>query len=195
MKKLLPILGITFLIAACNSVPDQRSESAQASQPAVQQDTTGIAAFNAWKAQNELASVTPVQQPQQAQAAPQKTRTIVKYVPVAQKTTRSSSTSAPSPKPTSTESTSGSTADNGSGSMSNESSQTAKVEKKGGWSKAAKGAVIGGVAGAAGGAVINKQNRVVGAVIGGVLGAAGGYGIGRQMDKKDGRIDYSTIMN
>jgi uncharacterized membrane protein YeaQ/YmgE (transglycosylase-associated protein family) len=55
--------------------------------------------------------------------------------------------------------------------------------------------VIGGVAGAAGGAIINKQNRVVGAVIGGVVGAAGGYGIGRQMDKKDGRIDYSTIMN
>ena len=195
MKKLLPILGITFLVAACNSVPDQRSEAAQASQPAVQQDTTGMAAFNAWKAQNELASVTPVQQPQQAQAAPQKTRTIVKYVPVAQKATKSTSTSAPSPKPTSTESGSGSTANNGSGSMSNESSQTAKVEKKEGWSKAVKGAVIGGVAGAAGGAIINKQNRVVGAVIGGVVGAAGGYGIGRQMDKKDGRIDYSTIMN
>jgi len=155
-----------------------------------------MAAFNAWKAQNELASVTPVQQPQQAHAAaPQKTRTIVKYVPVAQKTTRTASESATSPKPASTESNSGSTADNGSGSMSNESSQTAKVEKKEGWSKAAKGAVIGGVAGAAGGAIINKQNRVVGAVIGGVVGAAGGYGIGRQMDKKDGRIDYSTIVN
>ncbi|MGZ3950287.1 MAG: glycine zipper domain-containing protein [Flavisolibacter sp.] len=195
MKKLLPILGITFLMAACNNVPDQKGDAAQATQAAVQQDTTGMAAFNAWKAQNELATATPVQQPQQAQAAPQKTRTIVKYVPVSQKTTRSTSTSSPSPKPVSTESNSGSTADNGSGSMSNESSQTAKVEKKVGWSKAAKGAVLGGVAGAAGGAIINKQNRVVGAVIGGVIGAAGGYGIGRQMDKKDGRIDYSTIMN
>ena len=194
MKKLLPILGITFLVAACNSVPDQKADSAQVSQT-VQQDTTGMAAFNAWKAQNELASVAPVQQPQQAQAAPQKTRTIVKYVPVAQKSTRSTSASASSTKPASTETNSGSTADNGSGSMSNESSQTAKVDKKEGWSKAAKGAVIGGVAGAAGGAIINKQNRVVGAVIGGVIGAAGGYGIGRGMDKKDGRIDYSTIMN
>lgn len=194
MKKLLPILGITFLVTACNSVPDQKTDSAQVSQT-VQQDTTGMAAFNAWKAQNELASVTPVQQPQQAQAAPQKTRTIVKYVPVAQKSTRSTSASASSTKPASTETNSGSTADNGSGSMSNESSQTAKVDKKEGWSKAAKGAVIGGVAGAAGGAIINKQNRVVGAVIGGVIGAAGGYGIGRGMDKKDGRIDYSTIMN
>ncbi|MGZ3854337.1 MAG: hypothetical protein ACXVBX_16190, partial [Flavisolibacter sp.] len=72
MKKLLPILGITFLMAACNNVPDQKVDAVQA----VQQDTTGMAAFNAWKAQNELATVTSVQQPQQAQAAPQKTRTI-----------------------------------------------------------------------------------------------------------------------
>jgi len=41
------------------------------------------------------------------------------------------------------------------------------------------------------GAILNKKNRVVGAVIGGVVGAAGGYGIGRQMDKKDGRIEYT----
>ena len=62
--------------------------------------------------------------------------------------------------------------------------QTATRKK---WSKAAKGAVIGGVVGAAGGAVINKRNRAAGAVIGGVLGAGGGYVIGRTMDKKDGR--------
>ena len=48
--------------------------------------------------------------------------------------------------------------------------------------------MIGGVAGAAGGAILNKNNRVLGAVIGGVIGAAGGYGIGHGMDKKDGRI-------
>ena len=65
------------------------------------------------------------------------------------------------------------------------------MEKKEGWSKAAKGAVIGGVAGAAGGAILNKKNRVLGAVIGGVVGAAGGYGIGRGMDKKDGRIEIN----
>ena len=65
------------------------------------------------------------------------------------------------------------------------------AEKEKGWSKAAKGAVIGGVAGAAGGAILNKKNRVLGAVIGGVVGAAGGYGIGRGMDKKDGRIEIN----
>lgn len=59
--------------------------------------------------------------------------------------------------------------------------------KKKGWSKAAKGAVIGGVTGAAAGAVINKKNRAAGAVIGGAVGAGVGYGIGRAKDKKDGR--------
>lgn len=62
----------------------------------------------------------------------------------------------------------------------------ATVQKKG-WSKAAKGAVIGGVTGAAAGAVINKKNRAAGAVIGGAVGAGVGYGIGRSQDKKDGR--------
>ncbi len=58
-----------------------------------------------------------------------------------------------------------------------------KKEKKG-WSNAAKGAVIGGVAGAVGGAVISK-NKGKGAVIGAVIGAAGGYVLGRSKDKKD----------
>ena len=59
--------------------------------------------------------------------------------------------------------------------------------KKKGWSKAAKGAVIDGVTGAAAGAIINKKNRAAGAVIGGVVGAGVCYGIGRSQDKKDGR--------
>jgi hypothetical protein len=71
-----------------------------------------------------------------------------------------------------------------SGSMGSTSTQTAK---KKGWSKAAKGAVIGGASGAVLGAVIHKRNRVVGGVIGGILGGGIGYGIGRSQDKKDGR--------
>ncbi|HOZ79483.1 MAG TPA: glycine zipper domain-containing protein [Ferruginibacter sp.] len=61
------------------------------------------------------------------------------------------------------------------------------TEKKKGWSKAAKGAVIGGVTGAAAGAIITKKNRAAGAVIGGAVGAGVGYGIGRAKDRKDGR--------
>jgi hypothetical protein len=56
------------------------------------------------------------------------------------------------------------------------------AEKKAGWSNRAKGAVIGGVGGAAAGALISKK-KVEGAVIGGVAGAAGGYIIGNEVDR------------
>ena len=69
--------------------------------------------------------------------------------------------------------------------MSSESDNTAKAKK--GWSKTAKGAVIGGVVGAGTGAVVNKKNRAVGAVVGGAAGAGVGAIIGNEMDKKDGR--------
>jgi hypothetical protein len=182
-------------MAACNTMPEQKADAVQPTQQTLPQpDTTGMAAFNAWKAQNELASVNAYQQ---TQAAPEKTKTVVKYVPVKQATTSKpvARTTSSTNSASTSETKSGSSTDNGNGTVSNGSGETAQVEKKEGWSKAAKGAVIGGVAGAAGGAVINKKNRVAGAVIGGVIGAAGGYGIGRTMDKKDGRIDYSTIIN
>ncbi len=72
----------------------------------------------------------------------------------------------------------------GTGSSSNGSTSSTSTRKKG-WSKAAKGAAIGGIGGAVAGAVIGKGK---GAVIGGVLGATGGYIIGRSKDKKDGRV-------
>ncbi|MBC7850026.1 MAG: glycine zipper 2TM domain-containing protein [Chitinophagaceae bacterium] len=74
------------------------------------------------------------------------------------------------------------------GSMNTSTSYPAKAKeevKKKGWSKAAKGAVIGGASGAVLGGVIYKKNRALGAVIGGVVGAAGGFGIGKHLDKKD----------
>ncbi len=73
----------------------------------------------------------------------------------------------------------------------NNTSATAPSEqtstKKKGWSKAAKGAVIGAGTGAVAGAIINKRNRAAGAAIGAVIGGGAGYGIGRAQDKKDGR--------
>lgn len=59
-----------------------------------------------------------------------------------------------------------------------------EVKKKKGLNKAAQGAIIGGVTGAVGGAIISKK-KGVGAVVGAVVGAAGGYIIGKKMDKKD----------
>ena len=46
-----------------------------------------------------------------------------------------------------------------------------------------QGAVIGGAAGAAVGAGVAKEHRVLGAILGGALGAAGGYVIAAKTDK------------
>ena len=62
------------------------------------------------------------------------------------------------------------------------SSAQAQILKS--WSPQAKGAAIGGLGGAAAGAIINKRNRVVGGVIGGVAGGAIGYGVGKHIDNK-----------
>jgi hypothetical protein len=74
-----------------------------------------------------------------------------------------------------------------SATSSGTTSNTTEPAPKTGWSKTAKGAVIGGVVGAGTGAVINKKNRAAGAVIGGVVGAGAGAVIGNEADKKDGR--------
>jgi hypothetical protein len=55
------------------------------------------------------------------------------------------------------------------------------------WSKRKKNAVIGGVAGAATGALISKR-KVRGAVIGGAVGTGAGYLYGRHKDKKNGTL-------
>ena len=63
-----------------------------------------------------------------------------------------------------------------------------QANKKAGWSEGAKGAAIGGLAGAVGGAIISKK-KGKGAIIGGVLGAGTGYVIGHEKDKKSGRAN------
>jgi hypothetical protein len=195
MKKLLPFFSIAIVFAACNPTPKSLTESA--SQNSVQQiqsvqpDTTGLSQYQAWKAQNELASV---QQYNQVQPSAPVVKT-VKYAPKPAVKKPAPVVTQPRPVDNPAPSTNaGSGTDVATnGSANTESAGEAKAAQKKGISKAAKGAVIGGVVGAAGGAVINKNNRVLGAVIGGVVGAAGGYGIGRGMDKKDGRIEYSRI--
>lgn len=68
------------------------------------------------------------------------------------------------------------------------SSTVTPAPQKKGWSSAAKGAVIGGAAGAIGGALIDKKHGQ-GAIIGGVAGAGAGYLIGHAKDKKTGRAN------
>ena len=66
------------------------------------------------------------------------------------------------------------------------SGSTATTQRKRGMSSAAKGAIIGGAAGAVGGVLIDKKDGR-GAIIGGAAGAGAGYLIGRDKDKKTGR--------
>jgi hypothetical protein len=180
MKQLLPIFSLALLMTACSSNPNSSAPVSTVPQqqqaPAFNADTVGLAQYQQWKVANELAAVTEYKPEavQHATAAPVK-RVRKVYT-------------APRPQSSGSESTSTAGTDtNNSGTISSESSNTAKAAEKKGWSKAAKGTAIGTGAGAAVGAVINKKNRVVGGVVGGVLGGAVGYGIGRHMDKQDGR--------
>jgi hypothetical protein len=174
MKKFVLSLSIglsaaTFMVA-CNS----NQGVAEQANVAKAADTTGLAEFQSAKQQIAMSEAAAFTAASASQA-----KTV--YVPVrsAAKSTAKKSTSSSSK-------TASSETANKEVMPSSQTENAAKTQKKG-ISKAAKGAIIGGVVGAAAGAVINKQNRVVGAVIGGVAGAAGGYGIGRGMDKKDGR--------
>lgn len=63
--------------------------------------------------------------------------------------------------------------------------------KKKGWSKKAKGAVVGGVGGAAAGRVIaGKRGGTRAAILGGAAGAAAGGAIGRKKDRKKDPVRY-----
>lgn len=62
--------------------------------------------------------------------------------------------------------------------------QSAAVQAQSKVSPQAKGAIIGGLGGAAAGAIINKKNRTVGGVVGAAAGAGTGYMIGRNIQNK-----------
>lgn len=202
MKKLLPFLSLAVFAVACNSKTAETEVKPLQSTQSPVADTTGLAQFQQWKAQNELnAAVEPQQvQPQVVQAPPVRTvevirevRVVEKAAPVRRKATHpknhpvasahkeetntGADNTAKGEEPTAGNSGTGETAGTGT---------TQETAKKEGWSKATKGAVIGGAGGAVIGAVISK-NKAAGAVIGGVLGGAVGYGIGKSKDKKDGR--------
>ncbi|MGV3504878.1 MAG: glycine zipper 2TM domain-containing protein [Adhaeribacter sp.] len=79
------------------------------------------------------------------------------------------------------------------GSYAAEAQTTTKETPKKGVSRKAKGAVIGGVGGAAAGRVIaGKNGGTKGAIIGGVAGAAAGGAIGRKQDKKKDPARYEN---
>lgn len=197
MKKLIPILVAAFTVTACTS--PEKAPVPQVLQQSTAPDTTGYAQFQQWRAQNELSAASPVQPQVQEPVKPVVVvREIIREQPVKQRVVQQPS--APVFKNSETEHTAKETTEdvetgvssNGDGervaqkrSEEGEPNSAETKEEKKGWSKSAKGAVIGGAGGAVIGAVINKKNPAVGAAIGGVLGGAVGYGIGKSKDKKD----------
>lgn len=165
MKKTLSVIAIAAVMAACNSNPKQGIGTANVSTLKAA-DTAGLAEYQAWKTQRDLAAFNEYKHSK---------NTIAYNAP--RKVTRSSTAIKSKRR----------AVNSGRGSSTTTTSYPAKAPQKKGWSKAAKGTAIGAGSGAIIGAVVNKRNRAVGAVIGGVAGGAVGYGIGRHMDKKDGR--------
>jgi hypothetical protein len=138
---MLPLLSVVVLATACNSNPKTDAETAKAAAATTTVDITGLAQFEAWKAQHELATANEYDMQTAAVAPIRKTARMSALVRT---------------HPVSTQ----------SGTMSSESSNAAKTAKKRGWSKAAKGVAIGAGTGAVLGAVITKNNRVAGYDIG-----------------------------
>ena len=166
MKKIIQGLMVVSLFAACNSKTDLDSNK-----DVILTDTSGMYRSNIMTDTGSVIETTTLTSGNRNMAVANR-RTIntnrTSTYPT-RNTTRSSGTTARS-----------SGTNTGSG-------QTSTVPQKRGWSKAAKGAVIGGASGAVVGAVVSK-NKGKGAVIGGVAGAAGGYILGRSKDKKEGRV-------
>jgi hypothetical protein len=161
MKIMYASLCVALLAASCHDKPKTAETT-----PLLKSDTTFVVGPEL-PLQNTVAAVQAPPEQEKPRSTPKKSTT----------TTKAKSQSSGT-KPVE--------ASNGSTQPSTQST-TEEAKTKKGWSKTAKGAVIGGVVGAGTGAVVNKKNRAAGAVIGGVIGAGAGAIIGNEMDKKDGR--------
>src|SRR5215211_855662 len=85
MKRIFSIVAIASIMVACNSKP--KVDATNTANPVVVlADTTGLAEYQAWKAQNELANMEQYKNMQLAANQSNNTRT---YTP-ARKTSRSS---------------------------------------------------------------------------------------------------------
>ncbi len=183
MKNILLSLSVIFIIAACQHKADDSTGQSVLVSPvynnSASSDTASSEAFyqprkyvsrpKASSVQHNLPAAIHRSMPSETTSLPPVETSPVMKVPVSIPDT------VPSVSPV------------GNNAGTGTASTIPQPEKKKGWSKAAKGAVIGAGAGAIGGAILSKK-KGVGAIIGGVLGAAGGYAIGRGMDKKDNRF-------
>lgn len=206
MKQIFAGMALIGLAASCNTAADKQEAAAlQAQQKTIDSMKIEMVKKQVTDSMNEVAKLNYMLPATMAPAVQEATGTRSSYTAPKRSTARRSTSTARRSTSTARRSTSRSsgTSNNGgyaSTGSSNAGTQTvyqpapvyetpapAPVPEKKGWSAKAKGAVIGGVTGAAAGAIIHKRQRAVGAVVGGVLGAGAGTGIGAIIDKKNGR--------
>jgi hypothetical protein len=167
MKKVLNILIIAAMLTACGNNDKKEMDTPKE----IVADTTTNYNNSALTDTGTIAQ-TPI--------APEETKKVTT-------TSHKSSTEVTKPAKVSKPASINQTAPSPATSTTTTTTQTEPVpvvEKKKGWNNATKDAVIGGGAGAIGGAILSKK-KVKGAIIGGAVGAAGGYILGRNKDKKD----------
>lgn len=161
MKQLFPILALAVTLGACKA----KINEADMNKNMVLVDTTGLHQNNIL---TDVGNKKFVITPKPVEAEP--VRTVAARKAVRRSNANNNSNTAYS-------------------SGTSKSTNAAYPQRDKGWSDAAKGAAIGGGAGAILGAVVSKNNRAAGAIIGGVVGAGGGYAIGRSQDRKSGRVE------
>ena len=189
MRNILMICGATLLFAACKGDSDLETKK-----DVIVTDTSSM--YNSNASSDTGAIVDVVAAPPQRVQVKTVTRTIYVDRPVAarRRTVRQATPSAPVYREPNNNQGSQNTDNTGNTNNGNNSGTgttgtttapaPAPVEKDKGWSNSTKGAVIGGVGGAIGGAILSRK-KGKGAIIGGVVGAAGGYILGRKKDKRD----------
>jgi hypothetical protein len=175
MKKLLLPLAIAVVFSACNTKKEEDKRDML-----FLSDTSALT-------NNTMSDTGAITQAAPEPAAPvAKTTTRPKKAAPVYRPEPQPPVATPTPQPTAPEPVNTGTEPTGTAGTGTVDNTTTIPDKKEGISKSAKGAIIGGVAGAAAGAILTKKGK--GAVIGGVIGAAGGYILGRKKDKADGRI-------
>lgn len=187
MKNLLLTLAILTGFTACNNTPDSTLNQERNIQL-----LTDSTAYHNDVSSDTSTTVKPKAVPEdvvekpvaKSKANPQgSSKKITTTTPPANTNSKAPNATTP-PATASKQDSVNNTGTANNGTTENSGTTQPEVEKKKGWNKATQGAVIGGAAGAVGGAIISKK-KGVGAVVGGIVGAAGGYIIGNKKDKKE----------
>lgn len=196
MTKISILVAATLIFASCNSDQKTSTETTK--------EVVGVSDSNLYK-NNAMADTghfapapavqpatltneTRVQTVKAPRYKPTPKKSVTKPVAVPSATTTDTKAVTPAPGTVTPNTGTANTGTTTAPATGTASTTPAAVPEKKGWSNAAKGATIGGVGGAIGGAILSKK-KGKGAIIGGAIGAAGGYILGRKKDKNQQASD------